>query len=213
MKPKTCIKSRERKLFFGGGKVVKRRWEQGNVCFILSEFQFWKFSADQHKRLPVRVWDRLRAFGLFWEHLDDEFCSVLLEPQIGAQARHRCLWYLPHQLEPGSWILSLAFCCVLLALYPAINLVPPTARGVVYSSHSWDDRVVVELRSCSLCWVLHGEICDFKGADPLLTVQTMRNHFDLVVSSCHFLCKWPPQKQLCVILQQCWFTALSQKAE
>lgn len=43
--------------------------------------------------------------------------------------------------------------------------------------------------SPSLRWVLQGElgIGDFKEADPLLTVQIMRSHFDFLVLSCHFL--------------------------
>lgn len=138
---------------------------------------------------------------------------MLLEPEILAHARHLCVWYLPHQLEPESWILSLAFCCMFFALYPAINLVPPATCGVVYSSHTWEGVVVESL--LSLVLVLQGEmeICDFKGTDPLLTVQMMRSHFDFLVLSCHFSCEWPPEKELCVTLQQCWLISLIQKSE
>lgn len=103
--------------------------------------------------------------------------------------------------------------CV-LALYSAITSVPPTSHGAVCSSHTWNGAVI-ELLLLSLCWLLQGEmeICDFRGADPLLTVQVMRSQFDLLISTCSLLWEWPLRKDLSVVLQQWWLLTLIWKSE
>lgn len=152
----------------------------------------------------------IKGFWTFLRAFNAEFCSVLLEPEIAACARHACLWYLPHQLELKGWTLSLAFCCVFFAFCPAMNPVPPTACGFVLLSHLGWGSGEAPLSHSVLSMSRGNGICDFVTSRELTQSPNDENSFWLSgLVLCYFFCS----EGNCVILWECWLILLMQKAE